>query len=210
MLSRWVVQQRSPSEVGPLTHNDVSMSRGEGSLPLTSQKPLSLPCEPDDWQSTAVPFQSERLFTLLGYIRTRKLQNIFNVLFLLKSGWPRTLCQFLLYSKVTQLNTYIHLYVYSLASPSSPGDWWEFPLLYSRTLLFTHSSHESLHQLTPNSQSIPLPRHSPLAPTSLSSMESFKIFYLHKGVGISNILTLHHRFLFLMGVYISTQGRSLL
>ena len=35
-----------------------------------------------------------------------------------------------------------------------PGDWIEFPVLYSRTLLFIHPRYNSLHLLIPNSQSI--------------------------------------------------------
>ena len=47
---------------------------------------------------------------------------------------------------------------------------------YSRTLLFIHSKCNGLNLLTPDSQSIPLPPHSPLAAPSLISMRhSFKI-----------------------------------
>ena len=35
-----------------------------------------------------------------------------------------------------------------------PGDWIEFPVLYSRTLLFIHPRYSSLHLRIPNSQSI--------------------------------------------------------
>ena len=44
------------------------------------------------------------------------------------------------------------------------------PCATSRTLLFIHSMCNSLHLLTPNSQSIPPPHPSPLATTSLFSM----------------------------------------
>ena len=63
----------------------------------------------------------------------------------------------LLYSK--QLS-YIHIYIlflYSFPLWFIPADWIYFPVLYNRTLLFIHSKCNHLHQLTPNSQWIPLP-----------------------------------------------------
>ena len=41
--------------------------------------------------------------------------------------------------------------------------WIQFPVLYSRTLLFIRSKRSSLHLVTPNSQSIPLPLPLPLS-----------------------------------------------
>ena len=61
----------------------------------------------------------------------------------------KSLFAFTLYSKVTllytQTHTHIYLYIHILFR-----DCVEFPVLYSRILLFIHSSHTSLHQLIPN------------------------------------------------------------
>ena len=65
------------------------------------------------------------------------------------------LCQSLLYSKVSQLHTYILFLIYSFPSWFIPGCWIQFPVLYSRTLLFTHRICNSVYLLIPNSQSIP-------------------------------------------------------
>ena len=64
---------------------------------------------------------------------------------------------------------YRHIYIPYLCylpSWSIPRGWIEFPVLYNRTSLLVHSKCNSLHLLTPNSQSIPLFPSSPLA-TSL-------------------------------------------
>ena len=66
--------------------------------------------------------------------------------------------------------TYIHIYIYTHTHTfffkiffffkySFPlwlimGNWIYFPVLYSKTLLFTHSPYNSLHPLTPSSDSI--------------------------------------------------------
>ena len=69
---------------------------------------------------------------------------------------------------------YILFLIYFL-SRSITRDWIEFPVLYSRTSLLIHPKCNSLHLLTPNSQSIPLSPTSPLATTSLLSM-SVRLF----------------------------------
>ena len=62
---------------------------------------------------------------------------------------------------------YTHYFLRYFSSWSMPGDWIYFPMLYSRTLLFILSKFNSLHLLTINSQSIPLPY---LAPLEIASM----------------------------------------
>ena len=85
-------------------------------------------------------------------------------------SWFTVLHQFMLYSIVTQSYIYIHCFFsYCLPSLPIPRDWTQFPVLYSRTSLPIHSKCNSLHLPTPNSPSIPLPLHSPLATTSLFS-----------------------------------------
>ena len=71
------------------------------------------------------------------------------------------LCQSLLYSKVTQLYAYIPLWFIA-------EYWLQFPVAYSRILLFIYPKYNGLHLLISNSQSFLLP--SPLANTSLFSM----------------------------------------
>ena len=61
------------------------------------------------------------------------------------------LCPFLLYSIVTQSYIYTFFFLYYL--PSCSRDWIEFPVLYGRTSLLTHSKSNSLHLPTPNSPS---------------------------------------------------------
>ena len=51
----------------------------------------------------------------------------------------------------------------------------QFPMLYSKILLFTHSVYNRLHLLTPNSQSIPLHPPSHLAAPVLSVSESVSV-----------------------------------
>ena len=55
----------------------------------------------------------------------------------------------------------------SFPSQFITGYWIEWPVLYSRTLLFIHTLHKSLHLLIPTSSSFPLPTHFPLATTRL-------------------------------------------
>ena len=84
------------------------------------------------------------------------------------------LCQFLLYSKVTQSYIYTFFKCF-FPSWSMPGDWIQFTELYSRTLLFIHSKCNSLHLLTLNSQSIPPP-----SPLLLGKHTS--VLYVHESV----------------------------
>ena len=53
-------------------------------------------------------------------------------------------------------NIYILPFLYYLPSWSLLRDWIEFPGLYSRTSSLIHFKCNSLHLLTPNSQSVPL------------------------------------------------------
>ena len=59
----------------------------------------------------------------------------------------------------TRTHTHTHTFFLSKYLPSSSitSDLIYFPVLYSRTSVFIHSKCNSLHLLTPNSQSIPLP-----------------------------------------------------
>ena len=61
------------------------------------------------------------------------------------------LCQSLLYSKVTQFYTCTH----SFPLWFTPGDWIQFPVLCSRTLLFIHSIHDCSVQFSWVAQSCP-------------------------------------------------------
>ena len=87
---------------------------------------------------------------------------IIYIYFLLKYSWFTVLCQYLLCSRVTQLYPYRHSFAYSFPLWFTTGYWVQFPVLYSRTLLFIHSKCNRLHLPTPNSQSIPLPHLLPL------------------------------------------------
>ena len=100
--------------------------------------------------------------------------------------WFPIFYQFLLYSKETWLYilTYIHTYIYTYIYIYSlflilssitfrlkwSSDWLEIPELHGRTALLIHSKCNSLHLLTPNCPSLPLPPPSPLATTGLFSM----------------------------------------
>ena len=56
-------------------------------------------------------------------------------------------------------HTHIHTHTFFLVLFSImfiSGHWVQFPVLYSRTLLFIHSIYNNLHLLSPNFQSIPL------------------------------------------------------
>ena len=76
------------------------------------------------------------------------------------------LYQFMLYSKVTQSYIYIHTFPFLYYLPS-----WSIPVLYNGTSSIIHSKCNSLHLLTPNSQSMPLPSlFSPLATMTLFFM----------------------------------------
>ena len=98
-------------------------------------------------------------------------------------------------SAVQQSASVIHTHIrilllYSFPSWSILGDIIQFPMLYSRTLLFIHSKCNSLHLLTPNSQPIPLPHLSLLATTSLFSM-SVNLFLFCRQVYLCHILDFH-------------------
>ena len=75
------------------------------------------------------------------------------------------------YSKVIQLHTHMYInkhmcsFLYSFALWFTWRYWIYFPVLYRRTLMFTHSVYTILHLLIPNSQSIPRSPPSPLATT---------------------------------------------
>ena len=75
------------------------------------------------------------------------------------------LCSVVPISAVQQSDPVIHtvtfLFSYNLPSCSIPREWTEFPVLYSRTSLLSHSQFRSLHLPTPSSPSIPAP---PLLP----------------------------------------------
>ena len=65
-------------------------------------------------------------------------------IFLLKYSWFPMLCQFLLYSKVTQLYSYIHSFLF-FPLWFIPGNWIYIPVLYCKTTLFIHSKCNSLY-----------------------------------------------------------------
>ena len=50
--------------------------------------------------------------------------------------------QLLLYNEVIQLYIYIHCFLYSFSLWLVPGYWIQFPVVYSRTLLFIHPRYE--------------------------------------------------------------------
>ena len=130
---------------------------------------------------------------------------LFKNFILLKYSWCTMLCSFLLYSKVIQLYIYIHSFSYSFPLWFITGYWIQFPVLYSRALLFIHALHNSLHLLTPNSQSIPLPPPSSLATTSLFSM-SVSLFLFRGYVHLCRILDSTYKwynmvFVFLFLIY---------
>ena len=54
-----------------------------------------------------------------------------------------------------QLYIYRHCFSYSFPLWFITGYWIQFPVLYSRILLFIHSIYNSLHLLIPDSQSFP-------------------------------------------------------
>ena len=68
-------------------------------------------------------------------------------------------CRFLPYSKVTQVYIYIHGVFFSHDPPSYSitSDQIQFPVCYTAESLFIHFRCHSLHLLTPNFQSLPLP-----------------------------------------------------
>ena len=101
-------------------------------------------------------------------------QSSFCFFFFLKYSWFTTLCQFLLYSKVTQnthtylyrymygyidIHTYIHSLFYIIVHHGLSQETRHSSLcnIYSRTSLLIHSKCNSLYLLTLNSPSILLP-----------------------------------------------------
>ena len=81
---------------------------------------------------------------------------------------------FLLHFKVIVDFIYIFPFLHYLPSWSIPGDWIEFPVLYSKASLLIHSACNSLQLLTPNSESITLPL--PPALAFSSSLKSLSVF----------------------------------
>ena len=107
------------------------------------------------------------------------------------------LYQFLLCIKVIQLYTFFPYYF----PWSIPGDWILFPVLYNRTLLLIHSKCNSLHLLTPNSQSIPLPPR-----LSLMSILMFKNLDSESSVPLKTPFTLQVSHLGLLGGFLSSNS----
>ena len=66
--------------------------------------------------------------------------------------------------------TYTHFFLYYFPLWFITRHWIQFPVIYNRTLLLIHSKCSGLHLPAPNSQSIPLPPHSPLPTTNLFSL----------------------------------------
>ena len=81
--------------------------------------------------------------TVLFYIYFFKLQLIYNVVLISA-----------IHQSDSVINIYTFFYLYQLPLCSITSDWIQFPVLYSRTSLLIHSKCNSLHLLTPNSQSI--------------------------------------------------------
>ena len=92
------------------------------------------------------------------------------ILFLLEYSWFTVLCQFLLYSIVTQSYIYIHFFLLFSSIMFYPKRFDIVPVLYNRASLLNHSKWNNFASINPNSPSIPPLPHSPLAPTSLFSM----------------------------------------
>ena len=100
-------------------------------------------------------------------------------IFLLKYSWFTVLCQSLLYSKVTQIYTHIHSFLkifFSILVYPRRLD--TVPSAISRTLLFIYAIYNNLPLLTPNSQFIPPPSHSPLATSLISVCESVSVLWI--------------------------------
>ena len=97
------------------------------------------------------------------------------------------LCQSLLYSKMTQLYTYIHSFLYSFPLWLITGYWIQFPVLCSRTLLFIHPIYNGLHLPTPNSQTVILPCHSQPWQPQVSSL-CLSLFLFCRQVYLCHIL----------------------
>ena len=131
--------------------------------PWTRQAPLSMECSRQEYWSE-LPFSTPgdlpdpgiepassvspagRIFATAP--RHHKLF-FFISFFSLKHSWFTRLCQSLLYSKVTQLYTYIHSFLSYFPLQFITGYWIQFLGLYSRTLLFIHFIYNGLHQLIP-------------------------------------------------------------
>ena len=67
------------------------------------------------------------------------------------------LCSFQGYSTVIPLHTYTCSFSDAFSLWFIIGDWLEFPVLYSRSLLFTYFIRSSVGLLIPNSYFIPPP-----------------------------------------------------
>ena len=85
-----------------------------------------------------------------------------NFILFLTCSWFKMLCQSLLYSKVVQLYIYIYTFFFMFFSTVVYHRILNIvPCAVNRTVLFIHPTYNSLHPLTPNSQSSP----SPFSPT---------------------------------------------
>ena len=100
---------------------------------------------------------------------------------LLKYSWLTIFC---LISAVQQSDSVMHICIifsYSFPLWFITGYWIEFPVLYSRILLFIHPTYNSLHLLISNFQSFPPPSTFLLVRTRLFST-SVNLFLFHKYV----------------------------
>ena len=89
--------------------------------------------------------------SVLSQRNLKHYTQIYFYLFLSRNSWFTMLCQSLLYSKVTQFYTCTH----SFPLWFTPGDWIQFPVLCSRTLLFIHSIHDRSVQFSSVAQLCP-------------------------------------------------------
>ena len=142
------------------------------------------------------------------FLRDALWPSYFNRHLLKKYSWFTMLWQFLLYGKVTQsyiyTHTYIHTYIYIHTHTHTHIYIYFFfkssPINYvlsqetghsSLCSLLIHSKCNTLHLLTPNSQSIPLPPLSPWATTSLFSV-SKQVSFFAIDLGTTNLSFLLH------------------
>ena len=107
-------------------------------------------------------------------------------------SWFTVLCSFLLCNKVIQLyicmSTFHILFHRGLSQDIEYG----CPLLYSGTLLFTHSIYNSLHLLIADSQPLPPRLGSRLAVTSLLSI-SMSLFLFCRQAHLCHVLDFSYR-----------------
>ena len=94
-----------------------------------------------------------KLYNVQALCPCSRVSYIFLFIFLkLKYSWLTMLCQFLLYSVVTQWYMYSHsFFSYYLPSCSIPRDWIEFPVLnciFAVSHALQHYSHEAREETT--------------------------------------------------------------